>query len=166
MVEQVPGKGGLFGVQPQHTTQPLQDLGRRRQTPLLLVRVVVDAHRPLAFYQEVFGARLFNTFPFGDVVVHAELQFADGRLRLGAAQPDYHLVAPGTDGDRVTYSLALHCPNVDDVVAKAGAHGATLRNATTNFVSGDWYASIRDPFGVWWSVTTRVGECSAGMWGE
>ena len=109
------------------------------------------------------GTQLVNAFRFGDVEVHAELQFSDGRLQLGAAQPDYHLVASDADGDEVTYSLALYCPNVDDVVARAVAHGATVREETTNFISGDRFASVRDPFGVRWSVMTRVEEWSAGM---
>ena len=126
-------------------------------TPFL---AVADPTAALAFYQEVFGAQLISAFRFGEVVVHAELQFSDGRLQLGAAQPDYHLVAPDADGDDVTYSLALYCPNVDDVVARAVAHGATVREETTNFISGDRFASVRDPFGVRWSVMTRVEDLS------
>lgn len=126
-------------------------------TPFL---AVADPTAALAFYQDVFGAQLISAFRFGDAVVHAELQFAEGRLQLGAAQPDYHLVAPHADGDDVTYSLALYCPDVDDVVAKAVAAGATLREETTNFVSRDRFASVRDPFGVRWSIMTRVKDLS------
>lgn len=126
-------------------------------TPFL---AVADPTAALAFYQEVFGAQLISAFRLGDAVVHAELQFAEGRLQLGAAQPDYHLVATDADGDDVTYSLALYCPDVDDVVAKAVAADATLRGETTNFVSGDRFASVRDPFGVRWSIMTRVEDLS------
>ena len=126
-------------------------------TPFL---AVADPAAALDFYQEVFGARVINAFRFGDTVVHAELQFADGRLQLGAPQPDYHLVAPDPDSDDVTSSLSLYCPNVDDVVSSAVAHGATLREETANFVSGDRFASIRDPFGVRWSIMTRVEDLS------
>jgi PhnB protein len=35
-----------------------------------------------------------------------------------------------------------------------------VREAATDFVSGDRYASIRDPFGVRWSVMTRVEDLS------
>lgn len=35
-----------------------------------------------------------------------------------------------------------------------------LREPVTTFVSGDRYGSIRDPFGVRWSVMTRVEDLS------
>lgn len=82
--------------------------------------VVADPAAALDFYREVFSARVINAFRFGDTVVHAELQFADGRLQLGAI----------------------------------------LREKAANFVSGDRFASVRDPFGVRWSIMTRVEDLS------
>ena len=38
--------------------------------------------------------------------------------------------------------------------------GATVREAPSTFVSGDRFASIRDPFGVRWSIMTRVEDLS------
>lgn len=38
--------------------------------------------------------------------------------------------------------------------------GAGVREAPSTFVSGDRFASIRDPFGVRWSVMTRVEDLS------
>ena len=35
-----------------------------------------------------------------------------------------------------------------------------VREPLTTFVSGDRFASIRDPFGVRWSVMTRVEDLS------
>jgi len=35
-----------------------------------------------------------------------------------------------------------------------------VREAPSDFVSGDRFASIRDPFGVRWSVMTRVEDLS------
>jgi PhnB protein len=45
-------------------------------------------------------------------------------------------------------------------VERAVAAGATVREAPADFVSGDRFASIRDPFGVRWSVMTRVEDLS------
>ncbi len=75
-------------------------------------------------------------------------------------QPACNLLSPHAASDDVTYSLALYCPDVDDVVAKAVAAGATLREETTDFVSGDRFASVRDPFGVRWSIMTSVEDLS------
>lgn len=46
------------------------------------------------------------------------------------------------------------------MVARAEAAGAVIREAPSTFVSGDRFASIRDPFGVRWSVLTRVEDLS------
>ena len=73
--------------------------------------------------------------------------------------PDYGLVAPPA-GDQDCYSIALYCPDADAVVARAEAAGASVREAPSTFVSGDRFASIRDPYGVRWSVMTRVEDLS------
>jgi hypothetical protein len=74
-------------------------------------------------------------------------------------QPFQGLVA-GDPAQGVTYSLALYVPNVDEVTATARAQGATIREPATTFVSGDRFASIFDPFGVRWSIMTRVEDLS------
>lgn len=135
--------------------------GATSLTPFLVVR---DAASALDFYQQVFGARLVDRtdMPGPDgapLVAHAVLDLGDGLLQLGDAQPAYHLVLP-PDGDDDCCSLGLYCPDVDAVVDRALAAGATLREAPRNFVSGDRFASIRDPFGVRWSVMTRVEDLS------
>jgi PhnB protein len=58
------------------------------------------------------------------------------------------------------YSLGLYCTDADDVVARAEAAGATVREPLMTFVSGDRFASIRDPFGIRWSIMTRVEDLS------
>lgn len=64
------------------------------------------------------------------------------------------------DGEDDCYSLALYCADVDAVLASALEAGATVREPATNFASGDRFASIRDPFGVRWSLMTRVADIS------
>ncbi len=127
-------------------------------TPFIAVS---DASSALNFYQEVFGAQLIDSTIVDGEVVHAELQFSNGRLQVGAAQPQYHVTAPDPSADDVHYSLGLYCPNVDEVVELAVSRGAVLREPLTSFVTGDRFASIRDPFGVRWSVMTRVEDLSA-----
>ncbi|WP_040769066.1 glyoxalase/bleomycin resistance/extradiol dioxygenase family protein [Tsukamurella sp. 1534] len=125
-------------------------------TPFL---AVPNAKAAIDFYIDVFGARSLGVTEMGGVVVHAELDFGRGRLQLGEPNPEFGLV-PMPDGDADCYSLGLYCPNVDEVVAKAEAAGATIREPVANFVSGDRFASIRDPFGVRWSIMTRVEDLS------
>lgn len=125
-------------------------------TPFLAVQEVREA---IAFYEDVLGARVLDATEIDGVVVHAELQLSAGRLQLGQPQPAYHLVDQPS-GDEVSFSIGVYVPDVDDAVARAVAAGARLREEVTTFVSGDRFASIRDPFGVRWSVMTRVEDLS------
>ena len=45
-------------------------------------------------------------------------------------------------------------------MTRAEAAGAVIRESLSTFVTGDRHASIRDPFGVRWSVMTRVEDLS------
>ncbi|MFI8694135.1 VOC family protein [Dietzia maris] len=146
---------GPVGVTGEHTTDGIPH-GRTSLTPFLALH---DPAGALRFYAEAFGARICGVTEMGGTVVHAELDFGHGRLQVGAVNPSYRLV-PLPDGDDDCYSLGLYCSDVDDVVTRAVALGATVREETATFVSGDRYASLRDPFGVRWSVMTRVEDLS------
>lgn len=125
-------------------------------TPFL---AIPNAKAALEFYQQVFGARLVGATEMGGVLAHAELDFGQGHLQLGEPSPDYHLV-PSPEGEDDCYSMGLYCSDTDQLVERAEQAGATIREAPSNFVSGDRFASIRDPFGVRWSIMTRVEDLS------
>jgi PhnB protein len=138
-----------------HTTNGTPH-GATSLTPFL---AIPDARGAIDFYHKVFGARVVDVTELGGVVVHAVLDFGNGMLQLGEPNPEYGLVA-APEGDQDCYSIGLYCPDVDATVAKAQAAGAVIREAPSTFVSGDRFASIRDPFGVRWSVMTRVEDLS------
>ncbi len=146
-------------MHPIAATGPNTDNGTPRGystiTPFLVLQ---DPAAALDFYQEVFGARLASCNKYEGVVVHAEIEFAHGRLQLGAASPDYETVAVDPQADQTSYSLAFYCAAVDDVVERAIAHGATLREPVETFVSGDRFGGVKDPFGVRWTIMTRVED--------
>lgn len=139
----------------EHTTDGVPH-GRTSLTPHLVVR---GAQEAIAFYRDVLGARVHDVTRFGDAVAHAELELADGWFTLSDALDAYGLTAPA-EGEPVTYSLAVYVPDVDAVAARAVEHGATLREGPETYVSGDRFASLLDPFGVRWSVMTRVVDLS------
>jgi len=95
----------------------------------------------------------------GGVVVHADLDLGHGRLQVGEPSRDHGLV-PAPEGDADCYSIGVYCGDADEVVRRAVDAGATVRQPTSTFVSGDRFASIRDPFGVRWSVMSRVEDLS------
>lgn len=151
MTDETPATG-LTGT---HTTD-----GRPNSaTSLTPFLTVPDAKRAIEFYRDVFGATVVDVTEFGGVVAHADLDFGLGRLQLGEPNPDYRLVR-SPEGDDDCYSMGLYVSDVDAVVERAVAAGATVREAPAPFVSGDRFASIRDPFGVRWSVMTRVEDLS------
>lgn len=124
--------------------------------------VVAPADKALTFYQDVLGARVLDVtrFPGSSAVAHAELDFGLGKLTLSDPMTAYGLVAPPDPAGGASFSLALYVPDVDDVVARAIAAGATLREPPATFVSGDRYASLLDPFGIRWAIMTRVEDLS------
>jgi PhnB protein len=139
----------------EHTDHGIPQ-GLTSLTPFI---AVTDARGAIEFYRDVFSARVVDVTELGGAVAHAVLDFGHGQLQLGEPSPDYHLVPP-PEGDDDCYSLGLYCSDVDDVVARAEAAGATVREPLTTFVSGDRFASIRDPFGIRWSILTRVEDLS------
>lgn len=127
-------------------------------TPFL---VVSDGAGAIDFYTSVFGAQLTARTDAPDgTVAHAELDFGNGRLQLGDANPAYSLVAATGGEGPVTHSICLYCEDVDAVVARARAAGATVREEVSTFVTGDRFGSILDPFGQRWAIMTRVEDVS------
>lgn len=98
---------------------------------------VAGAERALAFYTSVFGAELVERTDNPDgSVAHAELDFGCGRLQLGEPSAQFRTAAPDPGDDTVTYSLGLYCADVDAVLARAEAAGATVREPAQTFVTG------------------------------
>ncbi|WP_319457160.1 MULTISPECIES: VOC family protein [unclassified Mycobacterium] len=139
------------------TVKPIPN-GYTSLTPFL---VVDGAAKAIEFYCAVFGAELIEKMDGSDgSIAHAELDFGNGRLQLSDSNSDYGLEPPERK-ESVTHSIVLYCHDVDEVVARAEAAGATIREPLTTFVTGDRFASIVDPFGQRWAVMTRVEEVDA-----
>lgn len=130
-------------------------------TPFIALKNPSEA---IEFYKTVFNARVKDVTEFSDgngnkIVVHAELDFGNGFLQLGAANPSYKLVLPPAE-DNACYSLAIYVSDVDQVFENAVKMGAKVREPITDFVSGDRNGSILDPFGVRWTIMTRIEDLS------
>ncbi|GAA5212815.1 VOC family protein [Microbacterium kyungheense] len=143
---------GVTGV---HTTDGRPN-SATSLTPFLAIRGAKEA---IDFYRDVFGARVTDVTEFDGLVVHAGLDFGIGLLQVGEPSPEYGLV-PAPEGDADCYSLGIYVTDVDAVTARAVAAGATVREEPSTFVSGDRFSSVRDPFGVRWSIMTRVEDLS------
>lgn len=127
-------------------------------TPFLVVDGAAEA---IDFYTSVFGATLIEKMEGSDgSIAHAELDFGNGRLQLSDPNSDYGLEAVERK-ESVTHSMTFYCQDTDAVTTRAEKAGATIREATKTFVTGDRFASIVDPFGQRWAVMTRVEEVDA-----
>lgn len=125
-------------------------------TPFLAIEGAAEA---VKFYRDVFGATVIDATEIDGAVVHADLDFGRGLLQIGEPRSEYATVAPPV-GDAACYSLGLYVPDLEAVFERAVAAGAVVREALSTFVSGDRFASIRDPFGVRWSLMSRVEDLS------
>ena len=152
-------QGNAVGVTEKYTRNG-KPIGYTAITPFI---VVSDPQRAIAFYEKVFGAKTKSVTAFGEegskTIVHAEIDFGDGYLQLGAATPDFQLVLP-PGGGAACYSLGIYVPDVDAALQRAVENGAAVREPAQTFVSGDRFASILDPCGIRWSIMTRVEDLS------
>ncbi|MCB0976926.1 MAG: VOC family protein [Acidimicrobiales bacterium] len=151
----------LTGVTGEHTAAG-RPHGFSSVTPFLVIESAVKA---IEFHRDVLGAKIGSVteMPGPDgipMVVHAEVCFTDGRIQVGEPNPAYGLIPPAGDGHAASYSMGLYVEDVDATVARAVTAGAVVREPAQTFVSGDRFASIVDPFGVRWSLMTRVEDLS------
>lgn len=127
-------------------------------TPFL---VCSPASQAIDYYTSLFGATVVSRMDGPDgVVMHAELQFGNGRLQLGDPSEEYALVAPDPASDRTSVSTCIYVPDVDAVFARAVELGAVVREPPSSFVTGDRFASVLDPYGHRWAILTRVEDVS------
>ena len=136
------------------TVKPIPD-GYPQVTPYLCVD---GAEAAIEFYGNVFGAkeRMRMGAPDGKVG-HAELELGNGLIMLADEFPEMGVLSPRTvGGSPVTISVYLE--DVDAVVERALAAGATSLRPVEDQFYGDRSGSFEDPFGHRWSVATHVED--------
>ncbi len=131
----------------------------RAVTPYLLVR---GADAAIAFYRTAFGAAENYRHSTSDGrVTHAEIRIRDSVLMLADEVPEMGWVGPLALGGSPV-SLLLYVENVDEVVARAVAAGATLERPVADQFYGDRTGGIRDPFGHRWYIATHIEDVPPG----
>jgi PhnB protein len=126
-----------------------------RPEPTVIPYILVQgAAQAIDFYRSVFGATETGarfTDPAGKVG-HAEIMIGNSKIMLADEQPPEYRFAP--------IMFHLRVENVDAVVARATAAGATLSRAVADQAYGDRSGVLLDPFGHSWMVSQRVEEVS------
>lgn len=136
------------------SVKPIPD-GYRNLTPYL---IVADGAGAMAFYIATFGAveRLRLVTPHGKIG-HAELAIGDSVVMLADEHPPHDAWAPAHFGGSPVL-LHLYVEDVDAVVSRAVAGGATVTRPVQDQFYGDRSGSFIDPFGHRWNVATHIED--------
>jgi len=125
--------------------------------PYLGIRGAADA---IEFYKKIFGARERMRMPGpAGRIGHAELQIGDTVVMLADEYPDMDFLGPQSRGG-TTVTLHLYVKDCDTTVERAVAAGAKVRRPLKDEFYGDRTATIEDPFGHVWHVSTRKENLS------
>ena len=140
----------------QPAVKPIPD-GMHSLTPHL---ICADAAGAIEFYQRAFGAVETMRLPApGGKLMHAAVRIGDSTLMLVDEMPEWGALGPkALKGTPVTMHLFVE--DVDAVVARAVAAGATVKMPVADMFWGDRYGVLQDPFGHQWSVATHQRDLS------
>ncbi|MGZ8919020.1 MAG: VOC family protein [Methylobacter sp.] len=131
--------------------------GYHTATPYL---VITNAAKAIEFYKQAFGAtELMRLEGPGDKIVHAEIRIGDSSIMLADEYPDFNALSPQTIGGSAV-SIMLYVEDVDTVVDRAVAAGASLIMPVKDQFYGDRSGKIIDPFGHHWMIATHKEDVS------
>jgi PhnB protein len=123
--------------------------------------IVGDGAAAIAFYQQVFGAKLrLKLGAPGGKIGHAELEIGDSLIMLADEHPDIGALSPKSVGGS-PIGLHLYVEDVDAVTAGAVDAGGTLRHPPETKFYGDRNSTVEDPFGHRWYISTHVEDVPA-----
>jgi PhnB protein len=141
-----------------NTVKPIPD-GYTAVTPYLTVKGAAAA---IDFYKKAFGAEeaLRMNAPDGKKVMHAEIRIGGAVIMLHDEAPEWKALSPQTIGD-TSCSIMLYVKDVDAVVQRAIAAGATSLMPVEDQFYGDRCGTIKDPFGHKWSIATHIEDVAS-----
>ena len=131
--------------------------GYHNVTPYLIIN---GAARALDYYRHVFGATERMRMPGPDGKIgHAEITIGDSMIMLADEHIEMGARAPGAFGGAAV-SIMLYVNDVDATVQSAVAEGAKLLQPVEDKFYGDRMATIEDPFGHKWYISTHIEDVS------
>ncbi len=127
---------------------------------LIPTLAVDDAAGAIDFYTRAFGATERMRMPGPDGrIAHAELELGGGLIMLADQYPQTTATPPPELGGH-SGGVMFYVDDVDALVERAVAAGATITMPLENQFWGDRFGKLADPFGHEWSVATHVEEVS------
>ena len=137
--------------------KPIPD-GYSAITPYIAVK---GAAKAIDFYKKAFGAkvRLRMDAPNG-LIGHAELEIGDSVLMLADEFPQMDFLSPQSRGG-TSVTIHHYVRDCDATFARAVQAGATVKRALKDEFYGDRTASVEDPFGHIWHISTHKEDLSS-----
>jgi PhnB protein len=130
--------------------------GYHSLTPTLTIK---GARQAIEFYQRAFGAREIMRFEHDGNIGHCEMEIGGSRFMFADEDPMWGNTSPATVGAS-TGGIAMFVSDVDQTYAQAIAAGAKPGMAPADQFYGDRSASVVDPFGHRWSISTHKEDLS------
>ncbi len=131
--------------------------GYNSVTPCLTIN---NAAQAIDFYKTVFGAKevMRMAKPNGKIG-HAELKIGDTKIMLADEYPEMDIRGPEAFGG-TPVGIHIYIKNVDQIVEKAVSAGANVKRPPENMFYGDRSATLVDPYGHVWHVSTHIEDVS------
>jgi PhnB protein len=127
--------------------------------PMLVCR---DAAAEIEFCKITFNALELVRRPGPDgAVAHAALTIGGAMIMIEGEWPGLVSHAPQLDGSSPVV-IYVYVEDVDKVMERAVAAGATILMPVKNQFWGDRTGRIVDPSGHVWTISTRIEETSSG----
>jgi PhnB protein len=112
--------------------------------------------KDISFYTNAFGALENMRFSNDDGSIHvAELSIDGTIFHVHEVTADPSLFSPDKNNGS-TVRIGLFVPDVDEVMNKALAAGATEISPAQDFEYGYRQGIIKDPFGHYWQIQKKI----------
>lgn len=138
------------------SVKPIPD-GYHSVTPYLIVNGGVKA---LEFYKQAFGAQELFRIERDGKIGHAEIKIGDSPIMLADEHLEMGARSPQSLGGSPV-SIMLYVENADRMTEQAVAAGAKIVRPLENKFYGDRSATLADPFGHTWHVSTHIEDVSS-----
>ncbi len=110
----------------------------------------------VSFYTAAFDAEELRRFSNDDGSIHVvELSIGGSLFHIHEENLDRWAFSP-QEHKGTTVNIGLFVPDVDAVVAKALAAGASIVTEAEDYDYGYRQAEIKDPFGHVWTITKEI----------
>jgi len=131
----------------------MKEINKPFFAPQLFIR---NGARDIAFYTKVFGAIELRRLLNDDGSIHVvELSIEGAIFQLHEEVSRCSQLSPETLNGTTTL-IGLFVPDVDTVMNKAIAEGATVISPAQDYDYGYRQGEIRDPFGHQWMIEMKI----------